>query len=133
LRSVRSVVAAPASSRGAIALAVTALGLSLVACSGSGRRHAAVARTTTTVATSSATPSSTAGIGAPPRPSCAAASSSGAAPTNGPETNPPGDIPDNQAFVRYQPTSGGYSIEVPEGWARTDGPGVATFTDKFNS
>ena len=32
--------------------------------------------------------------------------------------SPPGDIPDNQAFVRY-PAGGDYSVKVPEGWARS--------------
>jgi hypothetical protein len=54
------------------------------------------------------------------------------------ETNPAGDIPDTQAFVDYTPTQGGYTVQVPEGWARTDsGTGTggtsALFTDKYNS
>lgn len=49
-----------------------------------------------------------------------------------PEVNPPGDIPDTQAFVKYTSAAGGYHLEVPEGWARTEaGPNV-TFTSKFN-
>jgi hypothetical protein len=44
--------------------------------------------------------------------------------------NPPGDIPDNQAFVTY--TSGAYSLKVPEGWARTQAGAATTFQDKFN-
>jgi hypothetical protein len=49
------------------------------------------------------------------------------------EASPPGDIPDNQAFVRYAPAGGGYSVEVPEGWARTTAGGAVVFTDKLNS
>jgi hypothetical protein len=49
------------------------------------------------------------------------------------ETSPPGDIPDNQAFVAYTPPGGGYSVKVPEGWARTASGGAVTFTDKLNS
>ena len=50
-----------------------------------------------------------------------------------PEQNPPGDIPDNQAFVTYTSTAGGYSISMPEGWARTEsGPNVQ-FTDKLHT
>lgn len=46
-----------------------------------------------------------------------------------PEQNPAGDIPDTQAFVAYTSTSGGYSITMPEGWARKEsGPNV-TFSD----
>ena len=49
------------------------------------------------------------------------------------ESNPPGDIPDSVQFVRYTSPSGGYSLEVPEGWARSEsGSGVA-FADKLTS
>lgn len=55
------------------------------------------------------------------------------APSNAPEVNPAGDIPDSQAFVPYSPPGGGYSVKVPEGWARTNGQsGVVSFTDKLN-
>lgn len=48
------------------------------------------------------------------------------------EVNPPGDIPDNQAFVTYHSTAGGYQIAMPEGWARAEaGPNVS-FTDKLH-
>jgi hypothetical protein len=49
------------------------------------------------------------------------------------ETSPAGDIPDNQAYVAYTPPGGGYSVKVPEGWARTAAGGAVTFTDKLNS
>jgi hypothetical protein len=52
---------------------------------------------------------------------------------NAPEVVAPGDIPDNQAFVPYRPSSGGYTISVPEGWGRTENGGAVTFTDKYNS
>ncbi|MEU1409080.1 hypothetical protein ABZ471_43735 [Streptomyces sp. NPDC005728] len=52
-----------------------------------------------------------------------------AAPT---ESNPPGDIPDNQAYVPYRPTGSGFTIKVPEGWARTQRGTAAVFTDKLN-
>src|ERR1700686_3306655 len=29
------------------------------------------------------------------------------------------DIPDSQTFVSYSASPGGYSLDVPEGWART--------------
>jgi hypothetical protein len=44
--------------------------------------------------------------------------------------NPPGDIPDNQAYVPYQ--GSGFSVSVPEGWARTVNPNGVTFADKYN-
>ncbi|MFI1508043.1 hypothetical protein [Streptomyces sp. NPDC020597] len=56
-----------------------------------------------------------------------------AAPT---ESNPPGDIPDNQAFVAYRPSGGsftGFTVKVPEGWARTGQGGTTVFTDKLNT
>src|SRR3954452_5664423 len=56
-----------------------------------------------------------------------------AANPNAPEVNPPGDIPDNQAYVRYAPPGGGYSVKVPEGWSRTAAGRAVTFTDKLNA
>ena len=47
------------------------------------------------------------------------------------ESNPAGDIPDTQVFVDY--SAGGYTVQVPEGWARIDSGTTATFTDKYNS
>ena len=49
------------------------------------------------------------------------------------ETNPAGDIPDNQAFVDFSPLNGGYAVKIPEGWARTDSAAGTVFTDKFNT
>ena len=48
------------------------------------------------------------------------------------EKNPPGDIPDNQAFVAYKSPLG-FSIKVPEGWARREKPGAVSFSDKYNA
>lgn len=45
--------------------------------------------------------------------------------------NPQGDIPDNQVFVPYTAPDG-YTLQVPEGWARTTVGAATTFTDKFN-
>jgi hypothetical protein len=47
------------------------------------------------------------------------------------EKNPPGDIPDNQAFVTYRSPLG-FSIKTPEGWARHEQPGTVSFNDKYN-
>ena len=49
-----------------------------------------------------------------------------------PEVNPPGDIPDTQAFVKYQSPAGGYELDVPEGWARTENGPDVTFANKFD-
>jgi hypothetical protein len=48
-----------------------------------------------------------------------------------PEKNPPGDIPDNQAFVAFKSPLG-FSVKVPEGWARRELPGGVSFNDKYN-
>jgi hypothetical protein len=73
---------------------------------------------------------------------CAAApislAQSGGAPLSKPqqpiaaEKNPPGDIPDNQVFVAVRSPLG-FSIQVPEGWARREWPGAVSFSDKYNS
>ncbi len=46
------------------------------------------------------------------------------------EKNPPGDIPDNQVFITYNAPQG-FSLQVPEGWARTDANDGASFADKY--
>jgi len=48
------------------------------------------------------------------------------------ESNPPGDIPDNTAFVPYH-SKAGWTVTVPEGWARTAKGTTVTFTDKLNT
>ena len=48
-----------------------------------------------------------------------------------PEKNPPGDIPDSQAFVVYV-SQAGYTVQVPEGWARTEAAGNVAFVDKLD-
>ncbi|HEY2892053.1 MAG TPA: hypothetical protein VGJ31_15565 [Dongiaceae bacterium] len=48
-----------------------------------------------------------------------------------PEANPPGDIPDSQAFVPYTSPLG-FAFSVPEGWARTDRAAGAHFADKYD-
>jgi len=48
------------------------------------------------------------------------------------ESNPPGDIPDNTQFVPYHDKAG-WTVSVPEGWARTTKSTTVTFTDKLNT
>lgn len=48
------------------------------------------------------------------------------------ENNPPGDIPDNLAFVPYRNPAGGYGFTFPEGWARSERGTTVTFTSKLN-
>ena len=65
-------------------------------------------------------------------PSATAGSEPGPSPV-AQEQNPPGDIPDNQVFVSYHSDAGGYSLDIPEGWARSQtGPNVS-FVDKLDS
>lgn len=48
-----------------------------------------------------------------------------------PEHNPPGDIPDNQVFVRYT-SPAGYEVQVPEGWSRKVSADTVSFADKYD-
>ncbi|MFI1094837.1 hypothetical protein [Streptomyces sp. NPDC020917] len=48
------------------------------------------------------------------------------------ESNPAGDIPDNQVYIDFRPANGGFTVKVPEGWARTGSGAVTVFTDKLN-
>jgi hypothetical protein len=68
-------------------------------------------------------------------PSAAATGSAAAAPAvpHQTESNPPGDIPDQQVFVAYTPPGAHFSVKVPEGWARSTTAQGVTFTDKLNS
>jgi hypothetical protein len=100
---------------------VAAAGLGLVACSGSSSPSTRAAATAQPSVASGA-PTASAGDG-------------GAIPSQSPvaaESNPPGDIPDNLAFVPYANTAGGYSFKHPEGWAQTGSGSTVTFTDKLN-
>lgn len=47
------------------------------------------------------------------------------------EKNPPGDIPDSQVFIDYASPQG-FTIKVPEGWARSDRADGASFVDKLD-
>jgi hypothetical protein len=49
------------------------------------------------------------------------------------ESNPVGDIPDNQAYVPFTPPQGQFTVSVPEGWARTADGAATMFTDKLNT
>jgi hypothetical protein len=47
------------------------------------------------------------------------------------ERSPPGDIPDDQIFVPYASPLG-FSLQVPEGWSRSQQPDGVRFSDKYN-
>lgn len=108
---------APSVRQSVLALSLVTMLSGVAACGGSS--------TPTTQPTPTGT-SSTPTVASPPT---AAATSVAPVPV---ESNPPGDIPDNLAFVRYTNRLGGYSFTHPEGWAQTgQGTGVR-FTDKLN-
>jgi len=49
-----------------------------------------------------------------------------------PLKNPPGDIPDNQAFVEYRSPLG-FVLKTPEGWPRRELPDGVVFADKYGT
>jgi hypothetical protein len=55
-----------------------------------------------------------------------------AAPALAGEKNPPCDTPDDQVFVSYKSPASGYSLKVPEGWARSEKGSDVQFIDKFD-
>ncbi|MFB7496283.1 hypothetical protein ACFC09_16595 [Streptomyces sp. NPDC056161] len=68
------------------------------------------------------------GAAAPPARQGSAHAPSAPPPT---ESNPPGDIPDNQAYVAFQ--GNGFTVRVPEGWARGTQGADTVYTDKLNT
>ncbi len=105
-----------------VSAALVSLTLGLSAC-GSSATTASTADPSAATGAASATPSSagspSAGVPASQAPVAA-------------ESNPPGDIPDNLAFVRYTNDAGRYSFTHPEGWAQTGSGTAVLFTDKLN-
>lgn len=121
-----------------ITIAVVIVGaFALAGCGGTSATAPPLPPPTQPAATvQSALPSASAATQSPS--SVASASAATQAPKAGvetpiaPENNPPGDIPDNQVFVSFASSAGGYKLDVPEGWARAANGANATFTDKFN-
>ncbi len=93
---------------------------------GSVRPTPAVPATTESRVTAAAQPSSVAS--APAQPMAVAATLEQPVV---PERNPAGDIPDTQVFVRYA-APGRFSLEVPEGWARSTSSSDVRFVDKLD-
>ena len=58
--------------------------------------------------------------------------SSGGSPSGATETNPAGDIPDNQAYVPYTSANHLFEVSVPEGWGQATSGQTVTFSDKYN-
>ena len=48
------------------------------------------------------------------------------------ESNPPGDIADNLAYVPYSNAAGGYRFVHPEGWTQLDSGRAVTLTGKLS-
>ncbi|MDQ1395086.1 MAG: hypothetical protein QOG64_345 [Acidimicrobiaceae bacterium] len=128
--------------RSAIAgTAVAALGVVVAGCTGGSHARFATAPSSS----SPSSPSSVPAAGTSPSPTTALADPTGSGAPCPPATAgsqgtagsrdaaPPGDIPDNQAFVAYRSTTGGFALKVPEGWARSETQGGVTFTDKLNA
>lgn len=115
--------------RRAIVLGAAVLVLTLTACGSSGAVATGTAATGT-AATGTAT-SSTAATG---NPSGQVAPAPASAPASAPltESNPPGDIPDNQAYVPFTPAGGSVSVKIPEGWARVANGSTTSFSAKLN-
>ena len=103
------------------ALCAAALLTGVAACGGTS--------TSTSTPTTSASPTHSAAGSSTPSSSAPAAKSDAPVPV---ESNPPGDIPDNLAFVGYTNKAGGYSFTHPEGWAQTGAGAKVLFTDKLN-
>lgn len=118
--------------------ALVAATLLVAGCSG-----ASTAATDSTTANSSVEPSTTSSAGSPPA-SGSAAPTSDASTSSAPagtgaaqspvsvENNPPGDIPDNIAFVAYTSPANRYSFTHPEGWLQQGQGAGVLFTDKLN-
>jgi hypothetical protein len=49
------------------------------------------------------------------------------------DTTGSGDIPDSQAYISFSPSSGAYTLKVPEGWARTGADTPVSFSSHYNN
>ncbi|MCU1456101.1 MAG: hypothetical protein JWL73_193 [Actinomycetia bacterium] len=108
-------------SRALLISAAVAIAVLASACGGSSTRSSAGAPKSTsgsgTTAATAAPATTTSGTGVDP---------------NAPEVVAPGDIPDTQVFVPVTMPEG-YSLSVPEGWARSTSGTTTTFADHYNS
>ena len=104
----------------------------LGACSSNSTSKAA----TTTASVANQPVVTTAGVPSPApasTPASPATAAPGAVDPNAPEVHEVGDIPDNQIFAPYTPTTGLYTISFPEGWSRSGNGDAVSFTDKLNA
>jgi hypothetical protein len=117
------------------------VGLLLAGCSsnnssnGAGPSSSAAPSASTPSAPSASASASAAQPSSSSSPSASASPAESAMPQEkavAPEKNPVGDIPDSQQFVKYSSKAGGYSLEVPEGWARTESGSDVNFISKLD-
>jgi hypothetical protein len=99
------------------------------ACSAGAPTGAGSSMSTTSAA--STTPAASSGTTAGPRPASTGPTANQQRPVPT-ENNPPGDIPDNVAFVLYTNRSARFTFRHPEGWAEKERGASVTFTDKLN-
>ena len=64
---------------------------------------------------------------------CSGGQTSTSGSSSAPDANTAGDIPDSQAFVPYNASSGLFTVSVPEGWSRASDGDAVVFSDKLNS
>jgi hypothetical protein len=100
------------------------------------RRAVALAGLAVTAVLVSSCSSGSTGAKAAPKPADASSGSTTTTAANGvnpntPETAVAGDIPDTQVYVPF--AGAGYTIKVPQGWARADLSTGAVFSDHFNT
>jgi hypothetical protein len=105
----------------ALAPVCAAAAIALAACGGSGSSASAPPAAASTAA---ATSQSAATTGPPASGAAALQAEAKSAAT--------GDIPDNQVFLTFRSSAGGWSMKYPEGWAQSGSGESLTFRDKNN-
>ena len=111
--------------RALFAISAIAAAIPLAGCGGGGGSSSSTTASQTQPTTAGAT--TTAATGKASCGSSVTPSSSEAASTA------QGDIPDNQQFLTFQNRASGYSIQYPEGWARSGSSSNVNFQDKSNT
>jgi hypothetical protein len=99
-------------------IALVGVALAAAGC-GSSSSSSSTASTTASTSTTGAAAPATATAPAP-------------APVSEAQSTAQGDIPDNQVFLTFKNTAGGYSVKYPEGWARKGSGNGVTLQDKNN-
>ncbi len=114
------------------------LALSLFVFGGCATNNTSPTTTSTSPGVSSTTTNTSPGVSSTPAPATTqrvriSKACSLPPPAPSPDSNPQvGDIPDTQVFVTYASSSGGYQLEVPEGWARSTNGTEVSFVEKLD-